>query len=284
MPISAHIRETYPNTRALNSRYREGNKPLAFGDGAPVHGNHPAIVGQAFDLLVRFVLDSRHLPGIALGETLGRNLLDLAEAAVDHLHKHPPSPAEALDPEAAAAAWVLAYTTEASRIGVRPESPLAPYFTGGGRLDDLLALAQPEDVRELALLHDTAIRHFYPDLPRRLHQLHLGPTFAGSVYCPADADLIVGGTLIDTKTCLGRKVKTTGGREDELRADDVRALLGYVLFDLDDEYQLDTIGFYSARFGRNFRMELPEFLSTLADGPVDLPAARDRMRAILTRS
>ncbi len=58
-------------------------------------------------------------------------------------------------------------------------------------------------------------------------------------------------------------------------------MLGYILFDLEDEYRLQEIAFYSARYGKLFRIDLDQFLAVLAGKPVNLEEARADMKRIL---
>jgi hypothetical protein len=84
---------------------------------------------------------------------------------------------------------------------------------------DLLALALPSVVEELGALAELAKERLLP----RLHELAvLGPTglgrvFAGSTTMAADADLVVGHTLVELKRGLGRKAgwaQGSAGRSD----------------------------------------------------------------------
>src|SRR5262249_2681307 len=80
----------------------------------------------------------------------------------------------------------------------------------------------------------------------------LNPTFAGSLDVGgADADLIVNGCLIDIKSS-----KLPG--IDPL---DLRQLVGYVLLDYDDEYHMQSVGIYKARYGMLVTWPLEQFLS-----------------------
>ncbi|MDG4793610.1 hypothetical protein [Micromonospora sp. WMMD1082] len=70
---------------------------------------------------------------------------------------------------------------------------------------------------------------------------HAAPTFAGSGDVNgADADLIIGGRLIDIKA-----VSQPGRLGDHI----IWQLAGYVLLDYDDRYGIEVVGFYMARIG-----------------------------------
>ena len=86
-------------------------------------------------------------------------------------------------------------------------------------------------------------------------QVHAGPDFAGSSDVGgADADLIVGGLLIDVKGTVA---------PSRLRKPEFYQLLGYALLDYDDEYGIDRLGFYLSRFGRLITWPVEEYLAML---------------------
>ncbi|MDO4252234.1 MAG: hypothetical protein Q4C74_03235 [Rothia sp. (in: high G+C Gram-positive bacteria)] len=130
-------------------------------------------------------------------------------------------------------------------------------------------------------LHKIAQQNLYP-LYAGLDKgsIFPGPEFSGSKFCKADADIIADATLLEIKTRIGRKDKN-GVYADGLRAEDTRAVLGYILFDLEDEYRLQEVAFYSARYGKLFRIDLDQFLEVLAGKPVNLEKARAEMKRIL---
>ena len=110
------------------------------------------------------------------------------------------------------ACWLFALRTEVYRTGMRPGSPL---MVLGSRTsvsaELLLGLAPDVAVEEMQALHLLAAEHLYPRVPVGA-SLALGPTFASSELCNADADVIFDGCLLDIKTRLGDK--TARGRSD----------------------------------------------------------------------
>ena len=108
---------------------------------------------------------------------------------------------------------------------------------------------------------------------------YLGPVFAASSLCGADADLISNGLLLDFKTRIGKK-NARGERYDALSLEDLYQLLAYALFDRTNEYSLKRIGIYSARFGSLTTWDLSQALKTLANGPVSLDAERTQKSGI----
>ena len=86
-------------------------------------------------------------------------------------------------------------------------------------------------------------------------EVHAGPDFAGpSDVGGADADLIVGGPLIDVKAAVA---------PSRLRKPEFYQLLGYALLDYDDEYRIGALGFYLSRFGRLITWPVDEYLGLL---------------------
>jgi len=100
----------------------------------------------------------------------------------------------------------------------------------------------------------------------------LGPTFTGSALIKADADLITAGLLIDLKT---------SAKKPSLAVTDLFQVIGYALLDFDDEYRLNALGIFSARYAYLATWELPALLSELAGHNVDLRMVRGRFRDLL---
>ena len=74
-------------------------------------------------------------------------------------------------------------------------------------------------------------------------------TFDGSADLHADADLIVGGMLVDFKANQGSKPRADGTRAASLARTDIDQLLGYTLMDYFNAYGLHSIAIYAVRFG-----------------------------------
>jgi hypothetical protein len=160
---------------------------------------------------------------------------------------------------------------------VMPGSPLnGVLFTP----DALLELANDDALVQLAALHDLARERLYPKLPDPPASLRLGPTFERSLLCTADADAIIDGALLELKTRMGTKSKS-GSRSDSLTLEALYQLLGYVLFDRFDEYKINAVAFYSARYGTLFESQLDALLEELAGEPVDLTHERAQVWRIL---
>jgi hypothetical protein len=58
-------------------------------------------------------------------------------------------------------------------------------------------------------------------------------------------------------------------------------VIGYALLDFDDEYRLNALGIFSARYAYLATWELPALLSELAGHNADLRMVRGRFRDLL---
>ena len=162
--------------------------------------------------------------------------------------------------------FVLALMEEVVRTG-RLHGILA---TGEIRdAESLIGVAeshQIDDLRELSW-------KFY-DRCNRLLRLPsvLNPRFDGSADVGgADADMIVGGTLIDIKT----------SRQGGIRSDWIWQLLGYVLLDYSDRHRIDSIGLYMARQGELIKWDLEDALRGLGSGePPSIEELRSRFKEL----
>lgn len=137
------------------------------------------------------------------------------------------------------------------------------------QLEDLLQLCEDRVIEDLVALASL----FYEtqaDLLQR-SSFVLNPTFAASkALRGADADLILGGRLLDIKTLQS-------GRP---RREHVWQLAGYLLADWEDEYGIREVGFYFARHGLQRFWPVEEFLGRLANRSVSLPVLRDEFREV----
>jgi hypothetical protein len=85
-------------------------------------------------------------------------------------------------------------------------------------------------------------------------QVRPGPVFAGSRDVGgADADMIIGDLLLEVNASANATIK----REDFYQ------VIGYVLLDYHDAYQIGRVGLYLARFGHLATWTMPECLALL---------------------
>jgi hypothetical protein len=103
---------------------------------------------------------------------------------------------------------------------------------------------------------------------------HLNPRFSASMALGgADADIILDGCLLDLKTSK---------HADPKRAE-LWQLAGYALADLNDEYKIESVGLYYARYGSFITWPLGEFLKRLAGRPVDVEDLRSDFGSMLEK-
>jgi hypothetical protein len=102
----------------------------------------------------------------------------------------------------------------------------------------------------------------------------LGPTFTGSELMNADAYLIAGGLLIDLKT---------SARKHSLALAELCQIIGCALLDFDDEYHIEAVGIFSARYARFTQWPLASLLRDLAGHDVSFPPAALVIPAPCTR-
>jgi hypothetical protein len=166
--------------------------------------------------------------------------------------------------------------------------PLRAYTIDGSgltRLDqhcgvpELLGLANSAEVADLIAMRDLAQQHLLPALPPG--PVATGPTFDGSVDLNGDADVIVGGMLIDFKAGQGGKPRKDGTRTASLGRGELDQLIGYALMDYTDAFTLDTLAIYAVRFGYLAAWPIEELLARLAGRPVNLAALRNEFKRIL---
>lgn len=146
---------------------------------------------------------------------------------------------------------VLALFEEIFRAGLHPRSPLifpSPKTT----VNELLATAESHWVDDLCTL-SWAFYDEHSDLSSQ--RTTLNPTFDGSRDMGgADADLIVDGCLIDIKTTINPK----------LSANWLYQLLGYVLLDYNDRYEIEKVSIYFARQQKLAEWSLESLLRNLS--------------------
>lgn len=138
-------------------------------------------------------------------------------------------------------------------------------------LRELLALPDPwlEDLRQLSWA-------FFRDCRDLLNREHfLNPTFAGSgPIGGADADLIVERCLIEIKTTV----------HPSLNAQLLYQMLGYVLLDFDDRFELEEVAVYMSRQSTLVRWTLLDLIETLAEKPVQLATLRQEFEEVVRRA
>ena len=146
--------------------------------------------------------------------------------------------------------FVLALFEQISRIGPHPRNLLFAQRNTSS-VADLLGIPEDLWIDDLCALS----RAFYEAYRERLTDpVCLNPTFTGSAHIGgADADLILGNSLLEIKTTVTPAITKAM----------LYQLIGYVLLDYEDEYQLKEVGIYMSRQATTLKWNLPELLDRL---------------------
>jgi hypothetical protein len=185
-----------------------------------------------------------------------------------------PLPGSDVDAELLArGCWALALLTEAFRSAQAVAlGPLSRFHGRTVTAAELLALAPPAGLDQLARFRQVFQETLLPRLASRTGPWALGPTFAGSALIGgADGDLIAAGLLLELKTTAKLSLPVT----------DMLQLIGYALLDFDDAYRLDTLGLFNARYSHLATWNIASLLSDLAGHLANLTAAREEFHALL---
>lgn len=272
--IGQYLRVNFPNMKPLQAEY----KALAGSLVIDSMGANAGTVGTALDLIIRLIIDPDETPMSAFilypfndgYHQVVNELAGIAGRSGDQ-------------EEAARAAWALALCVNAYLAGPA-WAPLVPDLVTGGRFtaDTMLKQADGIAVAELLALKKLAKERLITKLAG---PFSLGPTFDLSKLGPdqrigAEADLIAGEMLLDIKTILAPKNKA-GLRPDVLKPDNVYQLLGYALLDYSNQYNIERLGIYSARYGTLTEWPLERVTSLLSGRKFDFPAARQEVWDIM---
>ncbi len=282
--------------RDVQRRYRQPAHPLTVPPVLQTEAN-PGTVGTAADWLLRFLLHPAPAlelaargailcgaqpprPGLGMLAALEElaQTLGMTRADFKHDQRSFDGPVRGSSAEAehlARVCWALALLTEVYRGGpvVAWQGPLGRFRNRRPSAAELLALAPPAAVDQLGRFRAVFESVLLPPLANRPGTWAIGPTLAGSALIAADADLIAGGLLADLKT----------GRKLSLGVTDLFQLLGYALLDYDDEFGINSVGIFSARYAYLATWDLGGLLGELAGQPVSLATLRGQFRELLLR-
>jgi hypothetical protein len=177
------------------------------------------------------------------------------------------------DPEhLARACWALALLTEMYRNPmVAMMGPLGRFRGRYASPSELLGLASPAALGQLAALRGVLASTLLPQLVGRPGRWVLGAEFTGSALIKSDADLIAAGLLLDLKTDSKLSLSVTT----------IFRVIWYALLDFDDAYQLTEAGIFSARYAYLATWSLGALLDELAGQHVSLPSVRHEFRQLL---
>lgn len=272
--MGQYLRTTFPNIKPLQAEYKTLAGDLVIDSMGANAGN----VGTAVDLIVRLILEPDETPMSAL------ILFPFNDAYHQVVNELASLVGHSDDRELAVrAAWALALCVSTYRAGAA-WAPLVPDLVHSGDFTVVSMLEQADDaaVAELVALRELSEERLIPNLTG---PYSLGPTFDLSAPGPtqriaAEADLIADRLLVDIKTTLAPKNKA-GLRPDALKAENVYQLLGYALLDYSNQYNIDRVGIFSARYGTLTVWPLERVTSLMSGRKFDFPAARQEVWDIM---
>lgn len=202
-------------------------------------------------------------------------LLEAGEDLLAEIDQTLAAPGRADEERTSRLCFVAAHYEALYRRGQHSRHGLLAAATRTTTLEDLAAAVPDYAVTDLAEQMRLAEPVFALWLSLPQEQRVCGPVFTGSTDLGgADADYILGGTLIDCKA-------TT--RPRHLGRDEIHQLAGYLLLDYDNQYGIEEVGLYYARQGALVTWTTEEFLKRLGTN-APLPRLRTQFRDHLQRA
>jgi hypothetical protein len=297
-------RELSAGVRRLRASYLAQLPPTSLILPGPGVGYEAGTVGTAIDQRLRFAftqavdVDATTVMGVAslrvtaraLGqhpawevmELAGHQLLECLRATVAELQlddrRRPLARTEEEEEHLArlllGAAWYALNFRNPVAFPLTPLCKAAFADPGAFALTTLLALPHHDLVRDVVAQVRAACSGPLGQLrDASAPELCLpGPTFDGSAYVSADADLIVDGLLIDFKSTR---------RTERFPLPMILQLLGYALMDFADRYRIDRLGVCLTRAGVLIHWPIEDYLVLLGSRRRDLTELRAAFRQLL---
>jgi len=289
-PVRRFLDERFTSgLRDVQRHYRQAGPSLVVPSTDRQEAN-PGTIGTAADWLLRFMLHPRpSLKLAAAGAALCGRRSDMVDAflgvaetlgydtdAMLHVSATDftgPMGGNETDPgQLASACWTLALLTEVFRNpAAAMRGPLERFHSHRASANELLGLASPAALGQLAAFQQVFASTLLPQLANRAGRWVLGPKFTGSALIKADADLIAAGLLLELKTDSKLSLGITT----------MFQMIGYALLDFDDTYQLTMMGTFSARYAYLETWDIGTLLNELADQDVSLACIRQEFRQLL---
>ncbi len=165
--------------------------------------------------------------------------------------------------------YVLALYEQCARAGIVESHWPIVALGYQASLESLMSLCEDRVVDDMMALSrlflDTG------NILTRCKSKVMNPTFAGSLALGgADADFIIDHCLYELKT-----TKIKPGRKEFLQ------LVGYVLADYDDRWEIKSVGFYYSRQGLLIKWPLAQYLTILAGKKVSLTEMRNEFKLLM---
>ena len=289
-PVRRFLDERFSSgLREVQRRYRQPSPVLVVPSAERLEAN-PGTVGTAADWLLRFMLHPRpSLKLAAAGAALCGRRSGMVEALIEIAESIGYAPEAVLDVsitdftgpisgndadagQLASACWAFALLTEMFRNPMAAMlGPLGRFRGHGVSGSELLGLASPTALGQLAAFREVFASALLPQLAHRPGRWVLGAEFTGSALIKADADVIAAGLLLDLKTDSKLSLGVTT----------MFQVIGYTLLDFDDAYQLTEVGTFSARYAYLATWDIGTLFDELAGDQVSLPSVRREFRQLL---
>jgi hypothetical protein len=265
--LSQFLDAEFPHTLAFRRSVREACGPIRFEPGA---GRDGGAIGAAFDLLATFAVTP---DAVILDREMSLTWTANHAALTEEMLGRVASGISTRSTELYEAVWVLGLLVNSIRsFTAYMSSPITGLVREALGLDEVLAglpdLIPEGGLAELRQLDELAATALYPKLTAPVY-FH---PWLGNDVMQAEADIIAGGVLIDVKTNRGEK--TAAGFRWLPSLADVYQVIVYALLNHlhgPESYgQVNTVGFYAARYGALITHPLQELLDQLAGAPVDV--------------
>lgn len=289
-PVRRFLDERFTSgLREVQRRYREA-RPALIVPSVDRQEANPGTVGTAADWLLRFMLHPRpSLKLAATGAALCGRRSGMAEALIEIAESlgydaeavlgmgttdftGPTSGNDADPGQLCSACWALALLTEMFRNPVAAiRGPLERFRSHRASANELLTLASPAALDQLASFREVFASTLLPQLALRPGRWVIGAEFAGSALVKADADVIAAGLLLDLKTDSKLSLGVTT----------MFQVLGYALLDFEDAYQLTEVGTFNARYAYLSTWGIGALFDELAGHHVNLLSIRQEFRRLL---
>ncbi|QXC60990.1 hypothetical protein KSP35_22190 [Aquihabitans sp. G128] len=278
-PIRRFLDRRFPETTSVLDPWRKAlrNVKPHLPPDDPAGGPTPnAVLGHAINARVGWDFAPADRADVRAGGALLVGDGASAEVVDDVLARLAgPVPQHPYD--AARLAWFAGLLDRAQRSQRWDEPWYEPILTAG-TADELLLQVPNHWAADIVAVERAAARSLaslrLDELGEPIEPLaaSVGTSFAGSdAVGGAEADLVVGGTVVD--------LKLTATTKTRLR--DLHQVLALALLDGDDAHGLTHVGLAPVRFGVLVRWDLAELLAQLAGRPVDLAETRADLRTHL---
>jgi hypothetical protein len=270
LPLREFFESRLPNCKEMQASWRAQGDPKIVPSKTVAWG----LVGAAFDYRIRYFFSitppDRFVAALGAGHEFRHAYKNLASSLTNLIALNQPCgtllPLKS-EEELLRYCYLLAmYESLFRRSGVN--SPLNS-LRSDATSSEQLALVPPADLADLMALSSGAASalkdHFKSPIIAN-------PTFLGSGDVGgADADLIIDNTLIDIKSTKNKSLEKIAAYQ----------LVGYVLLDYEDEYEISHLGFYMSRIPALVVWPAEHSVEVMSNGEETIESLRSELRHFL---